>query len=76
MRITMFQSDDMRVDPQGLSKDRRGSSGGAFGGRQGRQDDRGTSKHRAAPDEGMSIGSLLGQALGQYHGAGAFEYSM
>jgi hypothetical protein len=76
MRITTFFSDNLSVDRDGLAKDRRGGSGGAFGGHQGRQNGQDDSKRRSDADESSSIASLLGQALGQYHGSSAFEYSL
>jgi hypothetical protein len=75
MRITMFAGDGVQFDRDGLSKDRRGGSGSAFGGRQNKQGQQDPNRRQSA-DESGSIASLLGQALGQYHGSGAFEYSM
>lgn len=74
MRITTFFSEALHVDRDGISKDRRGGSGGGHGG-QRRQSGQGNDK-RQDEREAASVGSLLGEALGQYHGASAFEYSL
>lgn len=75
MRITTFFSEALGVDRDGIARDRRGGSGTGSGGEQRRQS-RQDGRQPSGDGEPLSIGSLLGEALGQYHGSTAFEYSL